>query len=86
LTAAAFVSYYAPDPWMDTPYLLPKVKQPVLVFAGTQDQAVKGLEKRLAAMAAAGAIELEVLEGADHMFRDLYADDLVERAVEFIGE
>jgi hypothetical protein len=37
-------------------------------------------------MAEAGAIELEVLDGADHSFRDLYAEELVERAIEFINE
>jgi pimeloyl-ACP methyl ester carboxylesterase len=85
-TAEAFVSYYAPDPRKDTPYLLPKISKPVLVFAGTEDQVVKGLDKKLAPMAQDGKIELEVLEGADHSFRDLYAEDLVERSVEFISE
>jgi len=85
-TAEAFVSYYAPDPRKDTPYLLPKIRKPVLVFAGTEDQVVKGLDKILAPMVKAGTIELEVMDGADHSFRDLYAEDLVDRVLEFIGE
>jgi pimeloyl-ACP methyl ester carboxylesterase len=85
-TADAFVSYYAPDPRKDTPYLLPKISKPVLVFAATEDQVVKGLDQKLAPVAEAGSIELEVMDGADHSFRDLYAEDLVERAIEFIGE
>lgn len=85
-TANAFVSYYAPEPRKDTPYLLPKISKPVLVFAGTEDQVVKGLDKILAPMAEAGTIEFEVIDGADHSFRDLYAEDLVERVIEFIGE
>ena len=85
-TAEAFISYYAPDPRKDTPYLLTKIKKPVLVFAGSEDQVVKGLDKKLAPLVEAGTVELEVLDGAGHMFRDLYAEDLVERAVEFIGE
>jgi pimeloyl-ACP methyl ester carboxylesterase len=85
-SAEAVVSYYAPDSRKDTPFLLPKINKPVLVFAGTEDQVVKGLDEKLAPMAEAGDIELEVMEGADHSFRDLYAEDLVERAVEFIGE
>jgi len=85
-SAGAIVSYYAPDPRKDTPYLLPKIKKPVLVFAGTEDQVVKGLGEKLGPLAEAGTIELEVMEGADHFFRDLYAEDLVERAIEFIGE
>jgi dienelactone hydrolase len=65
---------------------LPDINKPVLVFAATEDQVVKGLDKTLVPVAEAGVIELEVMEGADHSFRDLYAEDLVERAVEFIGE
>lgn len=85
-TAESFVSYYAPDARKDTPYLLPKIKKPVLVFAATEDQVVKGLDRKLAPMAEAGVIELEVLDGADHSFRDLWAEDLVERTIEFINE
>lgn len=84
-TAGAFVSYYT-DMRQDTPHLLPKINKPVLVFAGTEDQVVKGLDKKLAPMAESGAIILEVMDGADHSFRDLYAEDLVDRVVEFIGE
>jgi pimeloyl-ACP methyl ester carboxylesterase len=85
-SAQAFISYYAPDPRKDTPYLLPKINKPVLVFAATEDRLVKGLDKKLAAMAEMGTIELEVIDGADHFFRDLYAEDLVDLAVEFINE
>lgn len=85
-SAEAVVSYYAPDPRKDTPYLLPKIKKPILIFAGTEDQVVKGLDVKLAPMAEAGEIELEVMEGADHSFRDLYVEDLVDRAVVFINE
>ncbi len=85
-SAEAFISYYAPDPRKDTPYLLPKINKPVLVFAATEDRLVKGLDKKLAAMAEMGTIELEVIDGADHFFRDLYAEDLIDLAVEFINE
>ena len=83
-TAEAVVSYYATDMRKDTPTLLPEITKPVLVFAGTEDQVVKGLDKKLAPIAEAGKIELEVMEGADHSFRDLYAEDLVDRVVEFL--
>jgi len=85
-SAEAVVSYYAPDPRKDTPYLLPMIKKPILVFAATEDEVVKGLDVKLAPMAEAGEIELEVMDGADHSFRDLYVEDLVDRAVEFINE
>ncbi|MDX2457817.1 MAG: alpha/beta fold hydrolase, partial [Gammaproteobacteria bacterium] len=60
VSAAAVVSYYAPDPRKDTPYLLPKIKKPLLVFVGTEDQLFKGLDEKLVPLAAAGTIELEV--------------------------
>jgi|AMFO01.1.fsa_nt_gi Predicted hydrolases or acyltransferases (alpha/beta hydrolase superfamily) len=85
-TADAFVSYYAPDPRKDTPHLLPRLNRPVLVFAATEDQVVKGLPDKLAPLAGKAGFELTVIEGADHFFRDLYAEELVERAIEFIGE
>ena len=86
VTAGAFASYYAADPSMDTPYLLPTIRKPVLVFAATEDQEVEGLDQILAPMAEAGMIELVVMEGADHTFRDLYSEELVDRTLAFIGE
>jgi pimeloyl-ACP methyl ester carboxylesterase len=85
-TAAAVVSYYGPDMRKDTPSLLPKVNEAVLVFVGSEDQVVQGLEEKLAPLAGKGAVEVVVIDGADHFFRDLYAEELVEAAVEFFGE
>jgi hypothetical protein len=58
-TADALVSYYALDSRKDTPYLLPKISNPILVFAGTEDQVVTALDQTLAPMAEAGTVELE---------------------------
>jgi pimeloyl-ACP methyl ester carboxylesterase len=84
-TAEAFVSYYAPDSRMDTPTLLPRIDKPVLVFVGSEDRVVEGLEAEVQPLAEAGVVELEVIDGADHFFRDLYAEDLADRAVELIN-
>ena len=86
VSANSFVSYYAADPRKDTPWLLPKIDKPVLVFVGSEDQVSSGLDAALAPLAEGGVIELEVMDGADHFFRDLYAEDLVDRSVEFINE
>ena len=86
VSAQSLLSYYAADSRKDTPYLLPKINKPTLVFVGSEDQTVKGLEVKLAPLAADGVIELEVLDGADHFFRDLYAEDLVDLSVEFIND
>jgi pimeloyl-ACP methyl ester carboxylesterase len=86
VSAAAFVSYYSDEPRMDTPYLLSEVSKPVLVFVGSEDKVVKQLETKMGPLADSGAVRVEIIEGADHYFRDLYAEELIEMAVEFIQE
>ena len=84
VTAESFVSYYKPDNRFNTPSLLEKIKVPVMVFAGSEDKVVKDLEKKVSPLVKKGGINLEVIDGAGHMFRDLYAEDLVDIALEFI--
>lgn len=85
-TAKAVLSYYEPDPRFDTPALLPKIAKPVLVVAGSEDDVVPGLPERLAPMADKGGIELVTIDGADHFFRDFFADDMVEAIRAFVEE
>jgi len=85
-TADAFVSYYNPDQRFDTPYLLPKIEKPVLVFVGSEDKVVKGLEQKVKPVAGKANVEMVVIDGADHYFRDLYAEDLVDQLIEFIAQ
>lgn len=83
-SAEAFVSYYRPDPRMDTPHLVPSIKKPVLVVAGSEDTVVTGLVEKMQPLADGDRVQLTVIEGADHFFRDLYADEVADGAVEFI--
>lgn len=83
-TAAAFVSYYQPDPRMDTPSLLAEVRKPVLVFAASEDTMVTDLEQKMARAGHGDHVQMITLDGADHFFRDLYAEDLADAAVAFI--
>lgn len=85
-TAEAVASYYSDDPRMDTPYLLKQISKPLLVIAGTEDTVVKNLDKILPPMAGQLGFQLMVVKGADHTFRDLYADDVTEKIAEFIQE
>jgi pimeloyl-ACP methyl ester carboxylesterase len=77
-SAAAFVSYYAPDERMDTPRLVPEIKAPVLVVAGGADDTVKGLVEKAQPLADGTRVQLKVVDGADHFFRDLYAEDVAD--------
>ncbi len=83
-TASAFVSYYKPDQRMDTPTLLKQIAKPVLVFAGSEDSVVKELAEEMASSAERDNIGFEMIDGADHFFLDLYAEELADMAAEFI--
>ncbi len=86
VTAEAFLSYYAPDDRRDTPRLLKKIKVPVLVIVGSEDKVVAGLEEAVAPIAKARPnVKLQVIEDADHFFRDFYAEDAADAIVEFLG-
>lgn len=84
-TAAAFVSYYTPDTDMDTPSLVPAIKLPVLVIAGSEDTAVKGLPEKVEPLADGERVQLMVVDGADHFFRDLYSEDIADAVAEMLA-
>lgn len=83
--AAAFVSYYAPDPRRDTPHLLPKINRPTLVIAGSEDTVVADIAQKTRPLADGKRLQLKVIEGADHFFRDLYADEVAEAVGAFLS-
>lgn len=86
VTAASFVSYYGQDQRHHTPYLLPKITKPTLVVAGGNDEVVAGLDKKVAPLADGKRIQLKVVDGADHFFRDLYAEDAVDAINAFLKD
>jgi pimeloyl-ACP methyl ester carboxylesterase len=77
-TAVTFLSYHSPDPRMDTPSLIPDIKAPVLVIAGSEDDVVEGLIEAVQPMADGERVNLIVVDGADHFFRDLYAEEIAD--------
>lgn len=83
-TAASFLSYYTDEPLRDTPTLIAGLLQPVLVIAGSEDQVAPGLPAAITERAP--GVLLEEIDGADHFFRDLYADELVEIAIDFMHD
>lgn len=85
VTAESFVSYYGNDDRHHTPNLMTMIGKPVLVIAGTEDTVVEGLIDATKPLADAGKVELAIVEGADHFFRDLYAEDMADAMEEFIN-
>ncbi|MCR4377059.1 MAG: alpha/beta hydrolase [Rhodospirillales bacterium] len=86
VTAASFVSYYQVDERMHTPNLMGTIGKPTLVIAGTEDTVVEGLIDATKPLAEAGTVELVVIDGADHFFRDLFAEDVADAIEAFIAQ
>ena len=82
VTAATFLDYYEPDERRDTPSMLHTIHKPIVVFAGSEDKVNPPLQAKAAAVADGERVKLFVIDGADHFFRDLYADEIVEIIVE----
>ncbi len=83
--ASSFTDYYNSNPKFDTPTLLQTTQVPTLVFSGTEDKVVPELPEKMTAVNNPLVTYVSV-EGADHYFRDLYADQIVESIVEFLGK
>jgi pimeloyl-ACP methyl ester carboxylesterase len=85
VTADAFLNYYTDDRRFLTPALLANVKLPVLVVIGDQDEGAGRLQQAIQNAALGQNISFGTLAGADHFFRDLYAEDLANEIAKFVG-
>ncbi len=83
--AASVVSYYREDPRMDTPTVLGEVSVPTLVIVAGADTTVTDLEEKMAERVKDENVQMTVVPGADHMFRDLFLYDAADAATDFIG-
>ena len=82
-TAAAVLSYYKDDERKNTPSLLAKIKKPMLIVMGSADEVVADLPAKLEGIKQDN-LTVETVDGADHFYRDLYADDLVDKVTAFV--
>lgn len=81
--ADSLVSYYQDDERKDTPKLLPKIKKPVLIVMGSADEAVADLPAKLEGVKQDN-LTVETVDGADHFFMDLYADEVADKVATFV--
>jgi len=86
VTADSFLSYYEPNTHFDTPSLLPKIKQPVLVIAGSNDKVVPDVADKVKPLAISDNIRLVTVDGAGHFFLDLFAEDVADAIEAFLGD
>lgn len=83
-TANSVIGYYKTDERRNTPSLLAKIKKPMLIVMGSADEVVADLPAKLEGIKQEN-LKLETVEGADHFFLDLYADELADKVVGFVG-
>lgn len=83
-TANAVVGYYKDDERRNTPSLLPKIKKPMLIVMGSADEVVADLPAKLEGIKQDN-LKLETVDGADHFFLDLYADELADKVATFVA-
>lgn len=84
VAAGTFLSYHRDDGLHDTPSLLPRLPVPTLVIAGSADTTIPDVAAR-AAPHLDGDTRLVVVDGADHFFRDLYAEDVADAVAAFVA-
>ena len=85
VTAGAFISEYEDNPAHSAPYNVQKIKNiPILVIGGSEDTVVPNIEADFKALTNQSNLSVQVIEGADHFFRDLYADDAAAMIVDLI--
>ncbi len=82
----AFLGYYDPAEAHDTPRVIDGIAVPTLVIIGSEDDVVADLPERMAGIERADAVTTVTIDGADHFFRDFFADDVAEAVVDFIGQ
>ncbi|HEY0720745.1 MAG TPA: alpha/beta hydrolase [Gammaproteobacteria bacterium] len=83
VTAATFVSYYGPDPRLDTAYLIPKIRKPTLIVLAGDDEVVVNNQK-FVPLADDKQVQVTTVDGAGHFVRDLFADDAAEQIQTFL--
>ena len=83
VSAAAFLDYYA-SPRPPVPELVKAIKAPTLVVGAGGDEIVPGAAEAFKAAGVPDDVEVSVVDGADHFFRDLYGEDLADEIAAFL--
>ena len=86
VAASSVVDYHRDDPGRDTPTLLGDYRGvPLLVLAGREDKVVPDLIAKMAAVKNP-RVAFAVIDDADHMFLDFFAEDVADRMAEFLKD
>jgi len=85
-TAGTVRSYYADDARHDTLSLIAGIRVPLLVVGAADDTVVPKLVPRLEEVKGRPGVRTVVIDGADHFFRDLAAEDAADAVAAFLKE
>jgi len=83
VSADTIVSYYGPDPRLDTPFSISRIRKPLLIILAGADEVVIGSRESFMPIANGKQVQVKVVDNAGHFFRDLYSDDAVDMARDF---
>ncbi|WP_018141593.1 alpha/beta hydrolase [Thioalkalivibrio sp. ALJ7] len=86
VTPRAFLGSYEPTSENDTPTVIRGIQTPTLVIVGSEDDVVPDLPEKVEAVKDSGDISVMTVDGADHFFRDFFADDVADFAADFINQ
>lgn len=86
VTPNAFLTYYDPEYAHDTPSVIDGIQTPTLVVIGSEDDVVADLPGRMDVVEDKSHITVKTVEGADHFFRDFFADDVVDFTADFLDQ
>lgn len=82
--AETLLSYHGFEPRLDAYAALGKAPLPFLVVAGSADEVAPGVEEKARPHADGKRVHLVTIEGADHFFRDLYAEEAADAIATFL--
>jgi pimeloyl-ACP methyl ester carboxylesterase len=86
-TAQSFNSYYSRNNrFRQFEYYLPRSPVPTLIISGSVDERQPNIEKLVTPYLDDKRVELAVIEGAGHFFRDFNIEEAMEAVIEFVDE
>jgi len=84
VTAETFLSYYSDSIERNTWDLVKNLPIPIVIFLGSEDPISTVFAKSIVDKKLPVTLKVQTIEGADHFFRDLYLEDIIESLLEDI--
>lgn len=86
VTAESFLSYYSRgNKFRQFKSYLPRISIPALIIVGTEDHRHPNIVELTTPIIDSERIQVSVIEGAGHFFRDINMDEAIEASVEFLS-